>query len=291
MLPVLPRVGKAGPRARLFREGASPARDFPCPGPNAYSACMKIFAPGFGVVLACLSLLASKPGLAQTAASPRMVIELFTSQGCSSCPPADALLSELASRPDVIALSMPVDYWDYLGWKDTLAKPAFSARQKAYSAARGDRQVYTPQAVIDGVIHAVGSDRTQIETAAKSAQNRAGVMLLPVSIADQDGAYSVTVGAGAAASSPSSAQVFALPVIRRRDVAIGRGENANRKVTYVNIVRDMILLGEWSGAQKSYSLARSAVRGDNIDGFVVLVQTGTPARPGMIMGAAKSAGL
>src|ERR687884_289212 len=91
-------------------------------------------------------------------ASPQAVVELFTSQGCSSCPPADAMLGELARRPDVIALSLPVDYWDYLGWKDTLAQPAFSARQRAYAGARGDRQVYTPQVIVNGATPCVGSD-------------------------------------------------------------------------------------------------------------------------------------
>ena len=85
-------------------------------------------------------------------ADPRAVVELFTSQGCSSCPPADKILGELAKDPSVIALSMPIDYWDYLGWKDTLADARFSARQKAYSQVRGDREVYTPQAVVNGSV-------------------------------------------------------------------------------------------------------------------------------------------
>src|SRR5918993_3798564 len=92
-------------------------------------------------------------------AGPRAVVELFTSQGCSSCPPADAYLVELARRPDIVALTLPIDYWDYLGWKDTLAHSAFSARQRAYAGARGDRQVYTPQAVVNGRELFVGSNR------------------------------------------------------------------------------------------------------------------------------------
>ena len=95
-------------------------------------------------------------------ADPRAVVELFTSQGCSSCPPADKIIGELAKDPSVIALSMPIDYWDYLGWKDTLADARFSARQKAYSQMRGDRDVYTPQVVVNGSAHLVGSDRVGI---------------------------------------------------------------------------------------------------------------------------------
>src|SRR5215475_3578675 len=98
-------------------------------------------------------------------ADPRAVVELFTSQGCSSCPPADKVIGELAKDPDVIALSMPIDYWDYLGWKDTLADARFSARQKAYSRMRGDRDVYTPQAIVNGSAQVIGSNLESIKQA------------------------------------------------------------------------------------------------------------------------------
>src|SRR5579859_806576 len=116
------------------------------------------------------------------AAEPRAVVELFTSQGCSSCPPADKVIGELAKDPSVIALSMPIDYWDYLGWKDTLADSRFSARQKAYSLMRGDRDVYTPQAVVNGTAHVVGSDRAGIEGAIGATSKTDGVMSVPVSM-------------------------------------------------------------------------------------------------------------
>src|SRR5512135_1957872 len=98
-------------------------------------------------------------------ADPRAVVELFTSQGCSSCPPADKIIGELSNDPSIIAMSMPIDYWDYLGWKDTLADARFSARQRAYSRMRGDREVYTPQVVVNGSAHVIGSDRAGIEDA------------------------------------------------------------------------------------------------------------------------------
>src|SRR5580698_6177356 len=116
------------------------------------------------------------------AADPRAVVELFTSQGCSSCPPADKLIGELAKDPSVVALSMPIDYWDYLGWKDTLADARFSARQKAYSVMRGDRDVYTPQVVVNGSAHVVGSDRAGIEDAIGDTRKTEGVMSVPVSM-------------------------------------------------------------------------------------------------------------
>jgi len=117
------------------------------------------------IVLAALPLM--RPALAGP--PPKAVVELFTSQGCSSCPPADARLAELARRPDVIALTLPVDYWDYLGWKDTLAQPEFSVRQRAYSHGRGDRAVFTPQMVVNGMAACVGSDKAAIERAMERA--------------------------------------------------------------------------------------------------------------------------
>src|ERR1700712_4539377 len=113
-------------------------------------------------------------------ADPRAVVELFTSQGCSSCPPADRLMGELAEDPSIITLSMPIDYWDYLGWKDTLADARFSARQKAYSHMRGDRDVYTPQVIVNGSVHVIGSDRAGIESAIGDTQKADGVMSVPV---------------------------------------------------------------------------------------------------------------
>src|SRR5471030_2813747 len=115
-------------------------------------------------------------------AEPRAVVELFTSQGCSSCPPADKIIGELAKDPTVIALSMPIDYWDYLGWKDTLADARFSARQKAYSHMRGDCDVYTPQVVVNGSSHLIGSDRAGIDGAIGNTKKADGVMSVPVAM-------------------------------------------------------------------------------------------------------------
>src|SRR3979411_738824 len=116
------------------------------------------------------------------ATEPRAVVELFTSQGGSSCPPADKIIGELAMDPSIIALSMPIDYWDYLGWKDTLADARFSARQKAYSRMRGDRDVYTPQVIVNGSAHLIGSDRAGIEGAIGATKKSDGVMSVPVSM-------------------------------------------------------------------------------------------------------------
>ncbi|WP_342360247.1 DUF1223 domain-containing protein [Terrarubrum flagellatum] len=245
-------------------------------------ACL--FAAAFGV--AGLSRAASS----ESATSPRMVVELFTSQGCSSCPPADALLAKLAKEPDVIALSLPVDYWDYLGWKDTLATPAHTKRQKGYSIARGDRQVYTPQAVVDGVAHCVGSNRAEIEKAAKESRGRDSALTVAVSLRrGDDGQWSAQLPAAPAVT---GAQVVVMSVTKSREIAIGRGENADRKITYTNIVRGITPLGEWSGAAKAIPIEASAISGEGVDGFVVFVQVFTPqGKPGAILGAAKSEGL
>src|SRR5712675_276593 len=113
-------------------------------------------------------------------AEPRAVVELFTSQGCSSCPPADKLLSQFVSDPSLIPLSLPIDYWDYLGWKDTLADPRNSARQRAYSRVRGDREVYTPQVVVNGSVHALGSDKSSIEKAVAKSRVNPATLSLPI---------------------------------------------------------------------------------------------------------------
>src|SRR5215469_5639125 len=128
-------------------------------------------------------------------ADPRAVVELFTSQGCSSCPPADKIIGQLAKDPSVIAMSMPIDYWDYLGWKDTLADSRFSARQKAYSRMRGDRDVYTPQAIINGSVHVVGSDLAGIENAIGVTGKENGVMSVPVSLSQSGKQITVSVAA------------------------------------------------------------------------------------------------
>src|SRR5438477_7336551 len=129
-------------------------------------------------------------------ADPRAVVELFTSQGCSSCPPADKLVGELGSDPSLVALSLPIDYWDYLGWKDTLADPRHTARQKAYSKLRGDREVYTPQAVVNGSLHALGSDRSAIERAIAQSRQNPATLAVPVMLTVADGRLTITVPDG-----------------------------------------------------------------------------------------------
>ena len=219
---------------------------------------------------------------------PRAVLELYTSQGCSSCPPADTYLSEIADRTDVIALTFAVDYWDYLGWKDTLADPANGKRQKAYAAVRGDRQVYTPQMVVNGGAHVVGSDRQGIERAVSSSNGQHGAMTLPVTIEVKGDTVTIQLPAAAngIATADTPAQVFLLGVVNRAPVTISRGENRGHTMVYRNVVRSMTPVGEWTGTAQSFTISRRDRIAAGCERAVVLVQAGTARRPATVLGAA-----
>jgi hypothetical protein len=235
-----------------------------------------------GVVGAVVTALLAFP--LQSVAQPRAVVELFTSQGCSSCPTADDVLAGLSKDPSVIALSLPIDYWDYLGWKDTLADARHTKRQKGYSKVRGDRTVYTPQMIVNGVTQALGSDKVAVEQAMAQSRGNASVLSVPVKIVV--GKDAVTVTTGAPAGDASSGYVWLCPISKTVTVQIGRGENRGRTVTYTNVVRGWIRLGEWSGAPASFKLAREEIPAEDADTVAVLVQSGTPERPGAMVGAA-----
>ncbi len=242
---------------------------------------------------ASLVTLAGGAAFAQGAQPPKAVVELFTSQGCSSCPPADKLFVELARDPSMIALTLPVDYWDYLGWKDTLANPAFSSRQRHYAQLRGDSNVYTPQAVVNGVGHVLGSDKSKIGQHVASA-----ALPVAVTLAETDDGLAVTIaehdiGRMLAAKGGRGA-LFLMPVTARADVPVARGENRGKTIAYANVVRDIHPLGEWTGEAKTISLPRAklgALAGmAGSDGFVVILQA--ESRKGAkILGAARSKGL
>jgi hypothetical protein len=223
-------------------------------------------------------------GSLHVAAGPRAVVELFTSQGCSSCPIADQVLNDLSKDPNVVALSLPIDYWDYLGWKDTLADARHTKRQKGYSKVRGDRTVYTPQMVINGAAQALGNDRPAIEQAMKQGGDSSAALPVPVKIAVAGDA--VTVTAGSLAGEPHPALVWLCPLSKTVKVEIGRGENRGRTVTYTNVVRGWIRLGEWSGTAATFTIPRGQLAPEEIDALAVLVQGGTAERPGPVVGAA-----
>jgi hypothetical protein len=217
-------------------------------------------------------------------AEPRALLELFTSQGCSSCPAADKLLAEFGTDPAVVAISLPIDIWDYLGWKDTLASPAHSARQRAYSRLRGDREVYTPQIVVNGSMHVFGSDRAAIEDVIAQTDRNSDVMSLPVLLSADDG--NLTVAVKSVPSEHAGGEVWLCPLTTAVAVAIGRGENRGRTVTYHNVVRRWVKLGDWTGADATWSVPVSEIATGGVDAAAVIVQEGTHEKPGVILGAA-----
>ena len=221
-------------------------------------------------------------------ADPRAVVELFTSQGCSSCPPADKIIGELARDPNVIALSMPIEYWDYLGWKDTLADSRFSARQKAYSHMRGDRDVYTPQVIVNGSANVIGSDRAGIESAIHDTQKASGVMSVPVTMTLSGKQINVSVAASKAAT-PAHGEIWICSVSKAVPISIGRGENRGREVTYYNVVRNLLKVGDWNGSSGSWTVPLENISRDGVDAAVVFIQDGNREKPGPMLGAAYTA--
>jgi hypothetical protein len=219
-------------------------------------------------------------------ADPRAVIELFTSQGCSSCPPADKIIGELAKDPSVIALSLPIDYWDYLGWKDTLADSRFSARQRAYSQMRGDRDVYTPQAVVNGSVHVIGSDRGGIEGAISDTTRSDAVMSVPVSMTLAGKQLNVSVAASHAGSTASHGEIWICAISQAVPISIARGENRGHEVTYHNVVRNLLKVGDWNGSAGNWSVPLENISREGVDAAAVYVQDGSRERPGPMLGAA-----
>ncbi|HLW91847.1 MAG TPA: DUF1223 domain-containing protein [Roseiarcus sp.] len=243
-------------------------------------------ARGAAFAAAVAMIIGPAPSYAAEAAGVHSVVELFTSQGCSSCPPADRILGELARDPSVLAVSYSIDYWDYIGWKDTLAQPTYTQRQEAYAKTIGRGQVYTPQAIVNGLADAIGSDRNQIEAAESATAKRAGVLSVPMSIAEQGDAINITVGA-APPGAPHSAGVYLLALASKRTVVIQRGENAGATITYSNVVRGITKVGEWSGAEMTLSANLAQARLDGADAYAVILQQGDHAAPSTILAAVK----
>jgi hypothetical protein len=243
----------------------------------AYS-CISRWSGALGV---CAIVAVIRPAHAE----PRAVVELFTSQGCSSCPPADKIIGELARDPSVIALSMPIDYWDYLGWKDTLADSRFSARQKAYSHVRGDRNLYTPQVIVNGSVQVIGSDRSSIDSAIKNTSKADGVMSVPVTMSLSGKFINVSV---AASTGPTAArgEVWICSVSKAVPISIGRGENRGQQVTYHNVVRNLLKVGDWNGSSGSWTVPLENISREGIDAAAVFVQDGSREKPGTMLGAA-----
>ncbi|MGI9405577.1 MAG: DUF1223 domain-containing protein [Hyphomicrobiaceae bacterium] len=219
------------------------------------------------------------------AAEIKSVLELYTSQGCSSCPRADALLKNYVDRKDVLALTLPVDYWDYLGWKDTFAKHDYSMRQRLYAKARGDGQVYTPQVVVNGLTHAVGSRKGQIDKAIAVTQKRLAARRISATLSMNGEDLVIEANErGADSQAPERCRVWLARVQKKGTVNIKRGENGGRKLTYYNIVRQMQPVGTWTGEKMTIRLPAKGLTNAAMDTYAVIFQEG-PAGP--IVGAAE----
>ena len=212
------------------------------------------------------------------------VIELFTSQGCSSCPPADALLGRLAKRPGLVALSFSIDYWDYLGWRDTLGSPANSERQRGYARARGDGRVYTPQIVVNGITHVNGADEEAVREAVTSAEKRLGKSKVPITMRADGDTLIVDVGAAPEGSDRRSATVWLAIAKEQEKVAITRGENRGKELTYHHPVRELTPIGMWEGDAITLRLPLKDLKTMGGDCLFVLLQE---ENTGPILGAAE----
>ena len=230
---------------------------------------------GLSAGLLATALLSGPAG-----AEPKAVVELFTSQGCSSCVSADEYFKELARRDEVVALSFHVDYWDYLGWRDTLGDPAHTERQRDYAEVHDTRRVYTPQMVINGTAGFVGSDREAVEAAIANAS-------LPVPVKMWQGAGTVEIEVGSLPEDHSPpAKIRIVLITSKAYVDIARGENAGANIGYYNIVRAMRPIGMWDGDRVRITLPEDELMDDGVDGCGVIVQEDLPTGPGEIIGAA-----
>jgi hypothetical protein len=230
--------------------------------------------PSFLSTLLAVVLASGPAATAPRPSGDLTVVELFTSQGCSSCPPANANLTRLAARPDVLALSFGVTYWDRLGWTDTFGSPVFTARQRAYQDGLNNDNVWTPQVVVDGRADVVGQNMSEIEGLIRSHRRFTG----PVVIFRDGG---VGLAGGAAPARPADVWLVRYDP-RVVDVPVRRGENGGRTLPHVDVVRELVRLGAWNGQTVGYRLppaTRQELR------TAVLVQT---PRGGPILAAARA---
>lgn len=224
-----------------------------------------------GCLAALGALLFWQGAAAGEAQTQPVLVELYTSQGCTSCPAADQILGEIKKRADVVALSFSIDYWDYIGWRDTLAKRENTLRQQEYEKVLPSRRMYTPQIVIDGAQDMPGNQRQQVLQAIQSRVAAQTGKRVPVAISQLGDTVEVRIGALTGAK---PATVWLAHTLSSRTVNIGSGENAGRMITYHNIVRDFSAVGRWSGEAMKLELPARGAPGDTTDGVTVWLQTG-----------------
>ena len=206
-------------------------------------------------------------------------VELFTSQGCSSCPPADAMLGKLARRPDIVALAFHIDYWDYIGWKDRFATTETTNRQRAYARTLRQKYVYTPEMVVDGRVHQPGTKDGEVEAMLAEARRQSAARTTPVIKRMADGTLRVWLGA---ATLERAADVTLFVYDRRHATPVERGENEGRRLDNFNVVRHFEIVGTWQGAEANWTVP--ADRAQPEQGLAVIVQQ---SDHGPVLGASK----
>ncbi|MBW6417750.1 thioredoxin family protein [Celeribacter sp. PS-C1] len=238
-----------------------------------------------GVLALAVALPFAVPGVAQDAQreanQPLVVVELFTSQGCSSCPPADAMMAELATREGVLPLSLHVDYWDYIGWRDEFAKPEFTKRQKAYAHAAGKRTIYTPQLIVQGADHLVGAKPMHL---ADLIMRHKAQPAAPVNLSVSQSGQTLMITAMPMGGLPANMRLQIVRFDPHERVSITRGENAGREVDYTNIVTEWRPLVDWNG-QEPLAVSLDL---DGPDSAAVLLQATSPNGPGPILAAVRA---
>jgi hypothetical protein len=240
----------------------------------------RIGLQGLGAALLAGLVLSFFAGSSLTAAESKrlVVVELFTSQGCNSCPPADAFLGELAQRDDVIPLSLHIDYWDYIGWRDPFASPAMTERQRAYADALSLRYVYTPQVIVQGRFDIAGNRRDEILAAIEEA--KAVPPGLSIEIV-REGMEKVKLSAGHAP--PEGATIWLAIFDRKHETEVSRGENAGKLLKDYNVVRIFERLGTWTGEAMEIPVDLKAAGVSGHDRCAIIVQEG---RNGPVLAAA-----
>jgi hypothetical protein len=231
------------------------------------------------LLLAGASLLAGSSAVAAPSGGP-LAIELFTSQGCSSCPPADLQLGRLARRPDIVALSLHVDYWDYIGWKDPFASKDGTARQRAYARTLKQRYVYTPEMVVDGRAHEPGIAAAPIESLLAEARLQSPTRTAPELTRTADGTLVIRLAAATLPGGAAEVTVFAYD--RHHSTSVHKGENDGRKLENFNVVRRFAVVGNWDGSEQRWTVPPD--RFEPGQGIAVLVQM---PDHGTVLGAAK----
>lgn len=230
----------------------------------------------FPAVLLAMTLIVSPDA---RAGNKITVVELYTSQGCSSCPPADTYLGKLAERADILALSFHVDYWDYIGWKDPYALHFNTERQRAYARNLGMGYVYTPQMIIQGMAHTTGSNQESVETLIRDLK---GAKRLDVQLGLAEKGIKLDISGGTFDDETGRILITTYDAKHENDVR--RGENSGRTLAHYNVVRDMAEVGVWKGEKLSMLLTDKMIEMKGHDGCAVLIQS---AKSGRILGAAK----